>query len=341
MPHASLSEVELLGCPRRGTPHRSPDLGRPVNRGLRHARHPPGARRLTRRVGRRGVGTSAPQSRPVACTPTSRDCAAPCGGQAPRWRRTRCCGRTGPPTVCGSISTRATCAGSSATSPTASRLATRRQRREGLTCSTEHSPPGAVTPTPACPARSSNESATVSRSCDCPPRNSARRCCSTLVNRANSSPNSPNWCGGTHCGNALPTVDARIARRRQNHPGALSCYHDARLVLQEELVSGQARRCARCRRAFSPEQRTSPAGTAQVVTTVRPRECVGRLGEVRLLDDLVTGVAAGRGQVVWVEGEEGIGKSRLLEVGLSHAAEAVARSRGQSRTSSRAASHSS
>ena len=46
---------------------------------------------------------------------------------------------------------------------------------------------------------------------------------------------------------------------------------------------------------------------------------VGRDEEVGRLSELVRAVAGGRGGSVWVEGEPGIGKSALLEVGLSAA----------------------
>jgi hypothetical protein len=47
---------------------------------------------------------------------------------------------------------------------------------------------------------------------------------------------------------------------------------------------------------------------------------VARGTSVGVLRELVTGVAAGRGGVVWVEGEPGIGKSALVEAGLAGAA---------------------
>jgi DNA-binding CsgD family transcriptional regulator len=47
---------------------------------------------------------------------------------------------------------------------------------------------------------------------------------------------------------------------------------------------------------------------------------VGRAAEVGVLRGLVAGVAAGRGGVVWVEGERGIGKTALVAEGLAGAA---------------------
>ena len=49
---------------------------------------------------------------------------------------------------------------------------------------------------------------------------------------------------------------------------------------------------------------------------VPPVVLVGRGKELVVLRGLVAGVAAGRGGVVWVEGEPGIGKSVLIEAGL-------------------------
>ena len=48
---------------------------------------------------------------------------------------------------------------------------------------------------------------------------------------------------------------------------------------------------------------------------------VGRVAEVTHLAGLVAGLRAGRGGVVWVEGEPGIGKSSVLATGLAGAAE--------------------
>jgi DNA-binding CsgD family transcriptional regulator/tetratricopeptide (TPR) repeat protein len=48
---------------------------------------------------------------------------------------------------------------------------------------------------------------------------------------------------------------------------------------------------------------------------------VGRGREVAVLRDLVAGVVAGRGGVVWMEGEPGIGKSALVRAGLAQASE--------------------
>ncbi|MCP2163588.1 BTAD domain-containing putative transcriptional regulator [Goodfellowiella coeruleoviolacea] len=50
-----------------------------------------------------------------------------------------------------------------------------------------------------------------------------------------------------------------------------------------------------------------------------PGTFVGRAAEAARLRQLVTGVLAGRGAPVWIEGEPGIGKSALLAVGLADA----------------------
>jgi DNA-binding CsgD family transcriptional regulator len=54
-----------------------------------------------------------------------------------------------------------------------------------------------------------------------------------------------------------------------------------------------------------------PSGGARVL--------VGRGDEVRRLHGLVLDVTKGRGRCVWMEGEPGIGKSRLLAAGLADA----------------------
>lgn len=102
---------------------------------------------------------------------------------------------------------------------------------------------------------------------------------------------------------------------------ALSCYHDARLVLQEELGIRPGPALRAMQESILSNAPISSTQPRQAVPASLPREFVGRRAEAKLLDGLVAGVAAGRGQVVWVEGEAGIGKSRLLEVGLARAAE--------------------
>ena len=45
---------------------------------------------------------------------------------------------------------------------------------------------------------------------------------------------------------------------------------------------------------------------------LRSRELVGRVGELTMFDALIEDITAGRGTVVLVRGEAGVGKSRLL-----------------------------
>jgi hypothetical protein len=49
---------------------------------------------------------------------------------------------------------------------------------------------------------------------------------------------------------------------------------------------------------------------------------VGRVAEVARLAEVMAGVSAGRGGLVWVEGEPGIGKSSVLAAGLAGVREA-------------------
>src|SRR5205814_9753706 len=51
-----------------------------------------------------------------------------------------------------------------------------------------------------------------------------------------------------------------------------------------------------------------------------PGQLVGRTAELTALRRLVVEVTAGRGHVLWVEGEPGVGKSALLAAGLGGAA---------------------
>jgi DNA-binding CsgD family transcriptional regulator len=60
---------------------------------------------------------------------------------------------------------------------------------------------------------------------------------------------------------------------------------------------------------------TSPAAERRA----GPRSCVGRGEELEILDAVLEGSAAGRIGIALVEGESGIGKTRLLQEGLAHA----------------------
>lgn len=65
----------------------------------------------------------------------------------------------------------------------------------------------------------------------------------------------------------------------------------------------------------------APPRVAKVLRDTSPADVfVGRDEETALLRDLLTGVLAGQGAPVWVEGEAGIGKSELLTVALADAA---------------------
>src|SRR5439155_24234818 len=56
-----------------------------------------------------------------------------------------------------------------------------------------------------------------------------------------------------------------------------------------------------------------------------PGRLVGRTGEVALLGRLVVAAGAGRGRVLWVEGEPGLGKAALVSAGLAGAGAAGCR----------------
>jgi hypothetical protein len=63
---------------------------------------------------------------------------------------------------------------------------------------------------------------------------------------------------------------------------------------------------------------------AEVFHAVRPSTWVGRGAELAIFDSAVDLLADGRGSVVWVEGEPGIGKSSLVAKGIAAAAPDVA-----------------
>ena len=68
-----------------------------------------------------------------------------------------------------------------------------------------------------------------------------------------------------------------------------------------------------------PEPATAPAPRARWSTVPRPRApfFVNRQAERKRLRDAVSSLTAGRGHVVWLEGEPGIGKSELLATTLA------------------------
>ncbi|HWO68405.1 MAG TPA: BTAD domain-containing putative transcriptional regulator, partial [Umezawaea sp.] len=112
---------------------------------------------------------------------------------------------------------------------------------------------------------------------------------------------------------------------------ALEVFRDARHVLADELgiEPGPALREAH-RRVLQGDapQRPPAAGPPPSPPTSAPRQAleplVGRHRELGLLRRAVTDVAGGRGGVLWLEGEPGIGKSSLLEAGLAGAGARVA-----------------
>jgi len=99
-----------------------------------------------------------------------------------------------------------------------------------------------------------------------------------------------------------------MAEKRRMQPGrALRRLHDRILANDPALdVAAPARRPA----LVSIRQPAAPAPTVSA-------PFVGRHRELAVLDNRLRAVAAGQGGAVWIEGKAGIGKSRLLAVGLS------------------------
>lgn len=107
---------------------------------------------------------------------------------------------------------------------------------------------------------------------------------------------------------------------------ALEVFRDARHVLANELgiEPGPALREAHRRVLEGEVPRRSPAaGSSTAPPATAPRHAlepfVGRRRELGLLRRAVSDVAGGRGSVLWLEGEPGIGKSALLAAGLADA----------------------
>jgi DNA-binding SARP family transcriptional activator/tetratricopeptide (TPR) repeat protein len=93
---------------------------------------------------------------------------------------------------------------------------------------------------------------------------------------------------------------------------ALARFADARSLLAEELGVSPSAETEALHTAILMGEVTAPArdsGPAEAVGML-----AGREGALAQLDGLLALAASGRGQVVSVEGEAGIGKSRLLEV---------------------------
>jgi DNA-binding SARP family transcriptional activator len=124
--------------------------------------------------------------------------------------------------------------------------------------------------------------------------------------------------------------------RSGRHTEALEVFRDARRVLVRELGIEPGERLRRLHEqvlAFDPDLdlpavparrpggfvSAPPAQAGRAVEQDAAGSFVGRAGEVGRLRELVAAVAGGRGGVVWVEGEPGIGKTDLLAVSLSRA----------------------
>ncbi|MEV4320370.1 BTAD domain-containing putative transcriptional regulator [Actinocrispum sp. NPDC049592] len=133
--------------------------------------------------------------------------------------------------------------------------------------------------------------------------------------------------------------------RSGRHADALEVFREARVALIEELgvePGEPLRRLHEQVLAFDPaldlvdtaeapaepEQQEPEAAALVSVVPVHAQRAVeqdaaglfvGRAAEVEQLRDLVTDVVDGRGRVVWIEGEPGIGKTDLLAVALADA----------------------
>ncbi|TCO52868.1 DNA-binding SARP family transcriptional activator [Actinocrispum wychmicini] len=111
--------------------------------------------------------------------------------------------------------------------------------------------------------------------------------------------------------------------RSGRHAEALDVFADTRETLLRELgiEPGPALRAAHAQVLTGGVQAAPPVARLLVkpcrAATVGDRLFVGRVAERALLRERVAEVQAGRGGVVWIEGEAGIGKSELLAVALS------------------------
>ncbi|WP_063747135.1 BTAD domain-containing putative transcriptional regulator [Saccharothrix sp. NRRL B-16314] len=121
----------------------------------------------------------------------------------------------------------------------------------------------------------------------------------------------------------LMTALQRAGRQAE----ALEVYHDARRVLVEELGIEPGAALRQAHRIVLEDKADDVPAPRRVGAspTVRPALFVGRDEEADVLRAALTGLEAGRGGAVWVEGEPGIGKSALLATGLARAVEAGCR----------------
>ncbi|TDC54873.1 SARP family transcriptional regulator [Micromonospora sp. KC207] len=119
-----------------------------------------------------------------------------------------------------------------------------------------------------------------------------------------------------------------VLHRSGRRTEALEVYRAARETLHAELGVEPGAALVRLHGIVSGEPSPSrdgpgvPAGFANRTTRDGPRPAAlpGRDPELRQLRELVAAVAAGQGTVVWVEGEPGIGKTRLLHAAFDDAA---------------------
>ncbi|MBE1463473.1 BTAD domain-containing putative transcriptional regulator [Kibdelosporangium phytohabitans] len=104
---------------------------------------------------------------------------------------------------------------------------------------------------------------------------------------------------------------------------ALDHFHEARQALESELGSRPAARLVEIHQQILVNDPALSGVTAKplVKRTTRPRNranrFVNRDAETARLRDAVAGLARGRGGLVWLDGEPGIGKSELLTNGLA------------------------
>lgn len=129
----------------------------------------------------------------------------------------------------------------------------------------------------------------------------------------------------------LRALQMLVLYRCGRHAEALEAYQRARRLLTDELGAEPGPELRELHRQFLtndpalalPGQPAAEPVDRPVAWSPRPRgrtrTFVGRSTEVALLADGVARVVAGRGSVLWLEGEPGIGKSELLIAGLADA----------------------
>jgi DNA-binding SARP family transcriptional activator/tetratricopeptide (TPR) repeat protein len=113
--------------------------------------------------------------------------------------------------------------------------------------------------------------------------------------------------------------------RSGRHAEALAVFADARETLMNELGTepGPALRQAHAQVLTGGDAFEAVPPVAMLLVkpsraaNIKERPFVGRASELMLLRDRLVKVQGGRGGVVWVEGDSGIGKSELLAVALA------------------------